>query len=147
MTAMNLTEAKIKDLPLGSGNTSGRAGPGPDGDLPQDDEDLLGPGRTCAGTGATCAPCGSKIDRVDRIGLREARQTGPGDHVDDYSLASTPPQVRERRASRSRPRSTRTSLSASCGRPRSEGYRYDLDRYLRPPPAAGGGRHLAPGLP
>ena len=51
MAVVNLTEARIRELPYGSGMWRDEQVEGPDGRLPRLNEDLRGAGRASGGTG------------------------------------------------------------------------------------------------
>jgi hypothetical protein len=130
MAVLNLTEARIRELPLGSGIHR--------------DEQVKGLMVVCHRTTRTFAVQGDvrrngrhvrtvrlKIDRCDRIGLREARRRAK-------ELMS---QIQSGVDPTAGPEETGITLSQVMDRygdgrdlsPRSiEGYRYNLDHYLRP---------------
>lgn len=129
MAVLNLTEARIRDLPLGSGIHR--------------DEQVKGLMVLCHKTTRSYAVQGDvrrngrhvrtvrvKIDRCDRIGLREARNRAKA--LMSQIQSGVDPTEGPAETGITLERALETHLEEKTHRPRTEeGYRYHLDHYLK----------------
>ena len=130
MAVVNLTEARIRDLPAGSGIHR--------------DEQVKGLMVICHKTTKSYAVQGDvrrngrhirtvrvKIDRCDRIGLREARNKAKG--LMSQIQSGIDPTDGPAESAITLERALDAHLDEKPHRPRTvEGYRYQLDHYLKP---------------
>lgn len=130
MAVINLTEARIRDLPLGSGIHR--------------DEQVKGLLCICHKTTKSYAVQGDvrrngrhvrtvrvKIDRCDRIGLREARNRAKA--LMSQIQSGIDPMDGPKETGITLERALEAHLEEKPHRPRTaEGYRYHLDHYLKP---------------
>ncbi len=130
MAVINLTEARIKDMPLGSGIHR--------------DEQVKGLMVICHKTTKSYAVQGDvrrngrhvrtvrvKIDRCDRIGLRDARNKAKA--LMSQIQSGVDPTDGPEESGITLERALEAHLDEKPHRPRTvEGYRYQLDHYLKP---------------